>query len=160
MQYINAANIHLGKLLQMKDERFSEAVDRICRVDSRYASDSYEFISDAVTYTVKKLSRNKKPRGERHVTGHELVEGVAEYAVEQFGPLAGNVLSDWGVTGGMDIGNIVYNLIGEGLLYASDDDKKEDFEGADDIISNRLAAAAKPAALSPSKSKKAPVIIE
>jgi uncharacterized repeat protein (TIGR04138 family) len=125
----------------MKDERFMEAVDRICRDDRRYAPDSYEFISDAVTYTVKKLDRNKKPRGERHVNGKELVAGVAEYAVEQFGPLAKNVLSDWGLTSSLSIGNVVFNLIGANLLYASEEDRLEDFDGADALLQELLNAS-------------------
>ena len=124
----------------MKDERFMEAVDKICSSDPRYSPDSYEFISEAVTYTVKKLNRGKKPRGERHVNGRELVHGVAEYAVEQFGPLAKSVLHDWGLTTGISIGNVVYNLIGEHLLYASDDDRLDDFNGTDEILESTLSA--------------------
>ncbi len=141
----------------MKDERFIEAVDRICRQDSRYAPDSYEFVSDAVTYTVRKLQRIKKPRGERHVKGAELVRGVADYAVEQFGPLAAEVLSDWGLRSGAAIGDVVYNLIGENLLYASDDDRREDFEGTDAILEEIVSAAAIPAG-PPATPPKAPII--
>ena len=140
-----------------------EAVDRICRNDKRYSPDSYEFISDAVTYTVKKLERSKKPRGERHVDGRELVKGVAEYAVEQFGPLAKSVLSDWGLTTGISIGNVVYSLIGENLLYASDDDRLDDFNNTDSILEetlNPLFEQASGGSASAAKAKSKPPIIE
>lgn len=145
----------------MKDERFMDAVDRICRSDKRYAPDSYEFVSDAVTYTVKKLNRGKKPRGERHVNGRELVRGVAEYAVEQFGPLAKSVLSDWGLASGGAVGNVVYNLIGESLLYASDDDRLDDFNNTDGILEDVLNSQFKDAVADGSSvSKLKPPIIE
>lgn len=139
-----------------------DAVDKICRNDKRYAPDAYEFVSDAVTYTVKKLDRSKRPRKERHVNGRELVRGAAEYAIEQFGPLAKHVLTDWGLTSGAAIGNVVYSLIGESLLSASDDDRLDDFNNTDSILEEALntpfamsggskAAPAKP---------KPPIIIE
>jgi len=141
----------------MKDERFLEAVDRIFRGDPRYSPHAYEFISDAVTYTVKKLNRNKRPRGERHVNGKELVQGVAEYSVEQFGPLAESVLADWGLNDGAAIGNVVFNLIKEGLLKASDEDKLEDFEGTTSALKE---AVRKPfeAPSNPDRSVKPPII--
>ncbi len=139
------------------------AVDKICGGDKRYAPDSYEFVSDAVTYTVRKLDRSKKPRGERHVNGRELVKGVAECAVEQFGPLAKSVLADWGLTSGIAIGNVVYSLIGENLLYASDDDRLDDFNNTDAILEETLNAPfhlASGSSATASKPKSKPPIIE
>ncbi len=117
----------------MKDERFMEAVDRILKSDGRYPGNAYEFVSDAVSFTAKRLNRTKGPKGERHVSGHELVEGVAEFAVEQFGPLAESVMKDWGLTDGHAVGEVVFNMIREGLLKASDKDKLEDFDCAIDL---------------------------
>ncbi len=141
----------------MKDERFIEAVDRIFRDDPRYSPPAYEFISDAVTYTVKKLDRSKRPRGERHVNGRELVQGVADYSVEQFGPLAENVLADWGLKDGMAIGNVVFNLIKEGLLKASEEDRLEDFEGTTEILHSAVRKPFEYAA-PPSRGGKPPII--
>ena len=55
------------------------------------------------------------------------------YAVEQFGPLAPEVLESWGVTDGPDIGNIVYNMIRVELLSASPEDSRSDFNSLPDI---------------------------
>ena len=57
----------------------------------------------------------------------------AAYALEQFGPLAPDVLEDWGIAEGRDIGNIVYNMIRVELLSASPEDSRSDFNCYPDI---------------------------
>ena len=107
------------------DEKFTQAVCRIVENDKRYHSSAYEFISGAVSYTIHKTDRAKNPRGSRHISGQELVAGALAYALEQFGPLAPDVLEDWGIAEGRDIGNIVYNMIPE--------DSRSDFNCYPDI---------------------------
>ena len=116
------------------DEKFTQAVERIVRGDARYHPDAYEFINEAVTFTVKKLARTDKPRGARHISGEELVTGTMELAVEQFGPFAPDVLENWGIRCGNDVGNIVYNMIGVELLSASPEDSRSDFECSPSLI--------------------------
>ena len=106
------------------DEKFTQAVCRIVENDKRYHSSAYEFISGAVSYTIHKTDRAKNPRGSRHISGQELVAGALAYALEQFGPLAPDVLEDWGIAEGRDIGNIVYNMIQVELLSASPEDSR------------------------------------
>ena len=115
------------------DQKFAQALDRIIENDRRYHPSAYEFINEAVSYTVKKMNRSGKPRGSRHVSGQELITGTLEYAREQFGPLAPNVLDNWGIRSGGDIGNIVYNMIREELLSASPEDSRTDFECYPDL---------------------------
>ena len=64
---------------------------------------------------------------QRHVTGQELLEGVREYALEQFGPMAHTVLTSWGLERCEDFGEIVFNLIEYGVFSKNEDDTKEDF---------------------------------
>lgn len=116
------------------DEKFTQAVDRIVREDSRYHPDAYEFINEAVSFTVKKLARTAKPRGARHISGGELVAGTMELAETQFGPLAPDVLENWGIRSGNDVGNIVYNMIGVELLSASPEDSRSDFNCRPELI--------------------------
>jgi len=116
------------------DEKFTQAVDRIVREDSRYHPDAYEFINEAVSFTVKKLARTAKPRGARHISGGELVSGTMELAETQFGPLAPDVLENWGIRCGNDVGNIVYNMIGVELLSASPEDSRSDFDCRPELI--------------------------
>ena len=115
------------------DEKFTQAVCRIVENDKRYHLSAYEFISGAVSYTIHKTDRAKNPRGSRHISGQELVAGALAYALEQFGPLAPDVLEDWGIAEGRDIGNIVYNMIQVELLSASPEDYRSDFNCYPDI---------------------------
>ena len=115
------------------DEKFTQAVCRLVENDKRYHSSAYEFISGAVSYTIHKTDRAKNPRGSRHISGQELVAGALAYALEQFGPLAPDVLEDWGIAEGRDIGNIVYNMIQVELLSASPEDSRSDFNCYPDI---------------------------
>ncbi len=98
---------------------------KIVAEDKRYSPESYAFVSEAVAYTVKRLKREKSSN--RHVTAAELIEGICDFAAEQFGPLAYNVLYDWGLRNGEAVGNVVYNMINTELLKASEDDTLEAF---------------------------------
>lgn len=115
----------------MKDEKFRETVSRILDHDSRYAAEAYAFVSDAVNYTAEKLNRRNK--SSRHISGHELLEGITDYALKQFGPLACEVLSEWGLENGLSIGNVVFNMVNEKLLTANENDSIEDFSVDFDI---------------------------
>lgn len=110
------------------DQNFSETVFQILGNDARYHADAYDFVNAAVTYTAKKLERDRKPRGSRHVTAEELITGAMDYAVAQFGFLAPSVLKHWGIFRGEDFGNIVYNMIDVKLLSASPEDSRTDFQ--------------------------------
>ena len=99
-----------------------ERVRQLLEQDKRYAREAYEFISDALTHTV-----SKRPR-RRHVTGAELSDGIREYALAQFGPLARQVLRNWGVTSTSDFGEIVYNLIAADVMGKSEGDRREHFD--------------------------------
>jgi len=109
------------------DAKFNQTVLHIIRQDKRYCADAYEFVNAAVTYTARKLERDRQPRGSRHVTAEELVAGAMDYAVSQFGFLAPQVLKQWGIVSGEDFGNIVYNMIDAKLLSASPEDSRSDF---------------------------------
>ena len=109
------------------DQKFNQAVLEIIQHDERYHADAYEFVNSAVSYTVKKLSRDRKPSGNRHVTAEELVTGSLDYAISEYGFLAAAVLRNWGLLSGEDFGNIVYNMIDAKLLSASKDDSQADF---------------------------------
>lgn len=109
------------------DQKFNQAVLQIIQRDQRYHADAYEFVNSAVSYTVKKLDRSRKPGGSRHITAEELVSGSMDYAVSEYGFLAAAVFRNWGLLSGEDFGNIVYNMIDAKLLSASKDDSQADF---------------------------------
>ncbi|MBO5724136.1 MAG: hypothetical protein J6S58_04840 [Lentisphaeria bacterium] len=139
------------------DENFNRGVEKILEKDPRYPSGAYLFLSEAVTYTVKKLSRHAAVDGTRHVSGQELTGGFMDYAVSLYGFLSPDVLESWGVLQGRDVGNMVYNMIGEGLLSAGPGDRQSDFECHENLI-GELRAKVDRALLLPDPEEKGPVL--
>ena len=71
----------------MHEVSFEEALAKIQAKDPRYQRDAYLFVREALDHTQKTIA--KDPRGRiRHVTGQELLAGIREFALEQFGPMA------------------------------------------------------------------------
>ena len=99
----------------------------ILESDKRYTAEAYLFVRGGLDHTVRQL---EKPR---HIGGQELLEGLREYALTEYGPVAKRVLSEWGINGCVDFGNIVFNLVNEGLLGKTDEDSIEDFLGGYDF---------------------------
>jgi len=112
---------------------FKTAVKRIVGNDTRYNIHAYEFIGEAVNYTAMKLKKDKSNQKNRHVSCLELLHGVSEYARQQFGPMAGDVFENWGLASSQAIGNVVFNMINEQLLSASENDSVEQFDKGPDF---------------------------
>lgn len=110
-----------------RDEKFKETVAALVAADPRFARAAYEFVSQAVTYTSRKHRRESPDPQRRHITGQQLLDGFRELALEQFGPLAGNVVRDWGIVRTEDVGDIVFRLVNAKLLGASEADSPADF---------------------------------
>ncbi len=70
---------------------------------------------------------------ERHLTGQELSEAIRQYAIDQYGFLAKQVLNSWGLHTTGDFGEVVYNLIRVGLMKKSSEDRREDFDDCFDF---------------------------
>jgi uncharacterized repeat protein (TIGR04138 family) len=87
----------------------------------RYKPNAYRFTLDAVHYTVQSLEEI------RHVRGEELLEGIRRLALERFGPMAKTVFEQWGIATTEDFGKIVFQLVDEGLLGKTEEDKLSDF---------------------------------
>jgi uncharacterized repeat protein (TIGR04138 family) len=111
---------------------FAEALDSIVATDARYSRDAYVFLRDALDYTTK---QQKKIKGAvvRHVAGPELLEGVRQYALKEFGPMVVTVFSYWGINKCEDIGHMVFNLIGAGIFGKTEQDSIEDFKSVYDF---------------------------
>ena len=104
---------------------FDDAVDQILREDDRYDREAYLFLQEALDCTIKILKRPAD--APRHVSGRELNEGIRHYAITEFGPVAKRVLNAWGIRSTEDFGEIVFNLVGKGVLGKTESDRKEDF---------------------------------
>jgi uncharacterized repeat protein (TIGR04138 family) len=110
----------------MHEVSFEEALVKIQAKDPRYHREAYLFVREALDHTQKTVG--KDPRGRiRHVTGQELLAGIREFALQQFGPMAKTVLEDWGIHCGEDFGEIVFNMIEVGWLAKTSKDSRADF---------------------------------
>ncbi|MEY2487156.1 MAG: hypothetical protein QOG67_4007 [Verrucomicrobiota bacterium] len=127
---------------------FAEALDSIVASDPRYARDAYVFLRDALDFTTK---QQKKIKGTtvRHVAGPELLEGVRQYALKEFGPLVTTVFSYWGIHACEDIGHMVFNLIGSGIFGKTDEDSLDDFKNVYDFEEAFVKPFAPPVVITP-----------
>jgi len=111
----------------MKHVHIEDLLDPILERDSRYTIEAYLFTREALDHTVTQLETV------RHVSGRELLDGIRDYALMEYGPVTKRVLSEWGINECIDFGHIVFNLVNEGLLGKTDEDSIEDFMGGYDF---------------------------
>ncbi len=89
--------------------------------DTRYRLGGYEFVLNGMEFYLTSLGEK------RHVSGQELTKGLLLFAQKQFGPIAKTVLQYWGIERSDDLGNIVYNLIGLGVMSRQPEDSIDHF---------------------------------
>ena len=106
---------------------FGEKLEDIVRQDTRYDREAYLFLRDALDHTIKLRKKAKEP--DQHVTGQQLLDGLRQYALKQFGPMVPTVFEYWGVQRGQDFGEMVFNFIRVGIFGKTDTDSIEDFKG-------------------------------
>jgi uncharacterized repeat protein (TIGR04138 family) len=137
----------------MHEVNFDEALEQIFAHDPRFHRDAYHFVRESLDYTQKLIS--KENRGSvRHITGQELLDGIRQFALQQFGPMTVTVLEEWGVNHCRDFGDIVFNMVEHSLLAKTEKDTRDDFNNGYDFTdafrkpfwpASRLQAEAKPA---------------
>lgn len=115
-----------------------EKLEQIAQRDGRYAYEAYEFLYDALDHTLSRLGKERptapgEPDAHHHVTGRELLEGVRELALKQFGLMARTVFRMWGIERTGDFGEIVFRLVEEGLMSKTEEDSLLDFQDAYDL---------------------------
>ena len=116
----------------MQTPSLDEALDRITAKDSRYHREAYVFLREALDHTQRGV--NKANQGQtRHVSGQELLEGIRQYAITQFGPMTLTVFEEWGVRRCEDFGELVFNLVEHGLLSKTENDSRADFQNGYDF---------------------------
>ena len=141
----------------MQAIQFEQAVVSILKRDKRFDPHAYFFLKDSLDFTLKRIAEGNSGQP-RHVSGAELVTGVRDLALEQFGPMAATLMREWGVRQCSDIGDMVFHLIEEQIFGKQDSDRPEDFLGNFDfeeslrspfIPQSRRRPAAAPAAPAP-----------
>ena len=116
----------------MHEVNFDEALEQILARDPRFQRDAYHFVRESLDYTQKLIS--KENRGNvRHITGQELLDGIRQFALQQFGPMAVTVLEEWGVKNCRDFGDIVFNMVEHSLLAKTEKDTRDDFNNGYDF---------------------------
>lgn len=110
-------------------------IKEIIKKDTRYSLQAYQFIFEALDYTTNMLGKNqhKTTDVDRHVTGKQLMEGIKQYAIKQFGFMTLTVFEQWGINQDIDFGNIVFNLVESGLMGKTDKDSLDDFKNNYDM---------------------------
>lgn len=106
----------------MHELSFEEAVEKIMAKDSRYQREAYHFVRDALAHTKKTVGKKVL-----HVTGQQLLAGIREFGLNQFGPMAMTVFEEWGIKSCKDFGEIVFNLVDNGVLAKTESDSRADF---------------------------------
>ncbi len=107
---------------------------RLAAKGGPYPPEAYHFVREGLGRTMELLHKQSSaPEGDRHVSGQQLCVGLREYAIERYGMLAFNVLSNWNVQRTDDFGRIVFTMIDAGLLSKTSRDTAEDFRGVYDF---------------------------
>jgi len=111
----------------MQPLSLEEVLDEIVEHDSRYQRDAYIFMREALEYTQRMVGKPKRNEV-RHVTGGELLAGIRNYAIEQYGPMVPTLLSEWGIHSCEDFGEIVFIMVEHNLLAKTESDSRDDFK--------------------------------
>lgn len=106
---------------------FNSALDPVLAQDPRFPREAYLFVREALDHTQELLVKRggKLPR---HVSGMELLDGIRDLAIKQFGPMAITVFDEWRIRRCEDFGEIVFNLVENKILSKTDEDSREDFK--------------------------------
>ena len=111
----------------MQEVNFDEALEKILANDPRFSRDAYFFLREALDFTQKLIGKDNKG-SVRHVSGQELLDGIRQFALQQFGPMAVTVFEEWGVKNCRDFGDIVFNMVEASLLAKTEKDSRDDFQ--------------------------------
>jgi uncharacterized repeat protein (TIGR04138 family) len=94
----------------------------------RYHVNAYGFLFSALQRTQEQLGRSQA-HGEdhAHISGPELLEGIRDFGLEQFGLMTQTVFRIWGIRATDDFGRMVFELIERGEMRKTEQDRLTDF---------------------------------
>lgn len=145
----------------MQAMQFENSVVSILKRDKRFDPHAYFFLKDALDFTLKRIAEGNNGQA-RHVTGPELLVGFRDCALEQFGPMASTLMSEWSIRKCQDVGDMVFHLIEEQVFGKQDSDRKEDFSEVFDFEASLVvpflpSRAVKAQSKAPRSKRKGPV---
>jgi len=117
----------------MQQFDYDEVLELILAKDDRFLREAYYFVREGLDFTQQKMAKMSGAKEPRHVSGQELMNGMRQYALETYGPMAKLLLSEWGIHSTEDFGEIVFNLVENNLLAKNEKDTREDFASGYDF---------------------------
>ena len=104
----------------------------------KYHPDAYRFVDAALRFTQQDLGRIVEVEEEfdedsAHISGRELLYGIREMAIKEFGMMSTAVFDHWGVSSTDDFGRIVFDFIERGAMRKTNRDQLSDFVGVYDF---------------------------
>ena len=106
--------------IDFEADTFEDIVAR----DDRYDGRAYALLMDVVHYLTKDGA---------HANAEEIMDEFRETALDQFGPLAYRVLTEWGLKSCEDIGEMMFNLAESHRIGKDENDTHESFIGGYDF---------------------------
>ncbi len=99
-------------------------------IPPKYHPAAREFLDHALRFSQKKFVKSPD---DAHISGRQLLEGIRELALKEFGMMTIPVFRHWGVTTTEDFGRIVWDLVERGDMRKTDTDQLSDFCGVYDF---------------------------
>ena len=111
----------------MSRDPFDRAVDAILKRDSRYPREAYTLMPVVLEHTLRKRREAGEESSDGHLTGQQFCKGFEDYMDSLYGPFALGLLHEMNLRSTEDVGNLVYNLIEEGVFGKTARDSRQDF---------------------------------
>jgi uncharacterized repeat protein (TIGR04138 family) len=112
-------------------------LDEVVQGDPRYTYEAYEFVFAALAHTQRLLGRVPPQEGtsepDYHVSGRQLLDGIRDLALREYGLMARTVFRMWGINNTGDFGEIVFNLVEANLMSKTAEDARDDFRDVYDL---------------------------
>ena len=112
---------------------FEGELNQIVEKDPRFDREAYVFLRQALDFCHRsEIKAGKKARipektGENHISVAQLLDGIRQYALHEYGPMSMMVLNAWGIRSSQDFGEIVFKMVEHRLLSVTEQDTREEF---------------------------------
>jgi len=97
---------------------------------TRYPPPAFEFVRKGLDHAANNVHGTMEPgqpAASRHITGQQLCMGLRDYASLEYGLMARAVLARWRILSTEDFGHIVFALVEDKKLSATEGDSIRDF---------------------------------
>lgn len=106
--------------IDFESDTFADVVAK----DGRYDARAYALLMDCIHYLGQE---------DKHMSAADILEEFKERALDQFGPMAYTVLTEWGLSCCEDVGEMMFNLTEFNRVRRDEEDSPESFLGGYDF---------------------------